>query len=243
MGFNDVVIADVTSAYAVIGIWGPKSREIVQKLTPTDMSNHNFKFMQSKEITLADVPVRATRITYVGELGWEFYVPTEFGTTLWNELMAAGESNGLLPCGYRAIESLRLEKGYRAWGGEINTETNPYEAGLGFAVSLSKPKFIGRDALVTLKDQINRKLVAITFDDIRQVPLGNEPIRIDEKIVGRVKSGGQGYSIGKAIGYAYLPIEFASSGQQVDVEFFGTWCSGTVTNGSLYDPDGLKIKA
>ena len=243
LGFNDVVIADVTSAYAVFGIWGPKSREIVQKLTPTDMSNHNFKFMQSKEITLADVPVRATRITYVGELGWEFYVPTEFGTTLWNELMAAGESNGLLPCGYRAIESLRLEKGYRAWGGEINTETNPYEAGLGFAVSLSKPKFIGRDALVTLKDQINRKLVAITFDDIRQVPLGNEPIRIDEKIVGRVKSGGQGYSIGKAIGYAYLPIEFASSGQQVDVEFFGTWCSGTVTNGSLYDPDGLKIKA
>jgi 4-methylaminobutanoate oxidase (formaldehyde-forming) len=157
--------------------------------------------------------------------------------------MAAGESNGLLPCGYRAIESLRLEKGYRAWGGEINTETNPYEAGLGFAVSLSKPKFIGRDALTTLKDQITRKLVAITFDDIRQVPLGNEPIRIDEKIVGRVKSGGQGYSIGKAIGYAYLPIEFATSGQQVDVEFFGTWCSGTVTNGSLYDPDGLKIKA
>ena len=243
LGFNDVVINDVTSAYAVFGIWGPKSREIVQKLTPTDMSNDTFKFMQSKEITLADIPVRATRITYVGELGWEFYVPTEFGTTLWNELMAAGESNGLLPCGYRAIESLRLEKGYRAWGGEINTETNPYEAGLGFAVSLSKPKFIGRDALTTLKDQITRKLVAITFDDIRQVPLGNEPIRIDEKIVGRVKSGGQGYSIGKAIGYAYLPIEFATSGQQVDVEFFGTWCSGTVTNGSLYDPDGLKIKA
>ena len=243
LGFNDVVINDVTSAYAVFGIWGPKSREIVQKLTPTDMSNDTFKFMQSKEITLADIPVRATRITYVGELGWEFYVPTEFGTTLWNELMAAGESNGLLPCGYRAIESLRLEKGYRAWGGEINTETNPFEAGLGFAVSLSKPKFIGRDALVTLKDQLTRKLVAITFDDIRQVPLGNEPIRIDEKIVGRVKSGGQGYSIGKAIGYAYLPIEFATSGQQVDVEFFGTWCSGTVTNGSLYDPDGLKIKA
>ena len=243
LGFNDVVINDVTSAYAVFGIWGPKSREIVQKLTPTDMSNDTFKFMQSKEITLADIPVRATRITYVGELGWEFYVPTEFGTTLWNELMAAGESNGLLPCGYRAIESLRLEKGYRAWGGEINTETNPYEAGLGFAVSLSKPKFIGRDALTTLKDQITRKLVAITFDDIRQVPLGNEPIRIDEKIVGRVKSGGQGYSIGKAIGYAYLPIEFATSGQQVDVEFFGTWCSGTVINGSLYDPDGLKIKA
>ena len=243
LGFNDVVINDVTSAYAVFGVWGPKSREIVQKLTPTDMSNDTFKFMQSKEITLADIPVRATRITYVGELGWEFYVPTEFGTTLWNELMAAGESNGLLPCGYRAIESLRLEKGYRAWGGEINTETNPYEAGLGFAVSLSKPKFIGRDALTTLKDQITRKLVAITFDDIRQVPLGNEPIRIDEKIVGRVKSGGQGYSIGKAIGYAYLPIEFATSGQQVDVEFFGTWCSGTVINGSLYDPDGLKIKA
>ncbi|MFM8446900.1 MAG: glycine cleavage T C-terminal barrel domain-containing protein, partial [Candidatus Nanopelagicaceae bacterium] len=180
----------------------------------------------------------ATRITYVGELGWELYIPVEMALGIWEKLYQAGA----LPCGYRAIESLRLEKGYLAWGGEINTENNPYEAGLAFAVSKSKSNFYGAASLKNLKDP-KRKLVAITFDDIRQVPIGSEPIRIGNEIIGRIKSGGQGYSIQKAIGYAYIPIGNARSGTQLEVEFFGNWISGTVSTTPLYDPTGLKIKS
>ena len=145
-----------------------------------------------------------------------------------------------MPCCYRAIESLRLEKGYRACAGEINTETTPYEAGLGFAISKKKEKFLGKDALESAKQ--SRKLVAMTFDDIRQVPLGNEPVRINGSVVGRVKSGGQGYTINKAIGYAYLPMEHTTPGTSVDVEFFGTWATGVICAEPLFDPENSKIR-
>ncbi|MHB1130391.1 MAG: glycine cleavage T C-terminal barrel domain-containing protein [Ilumatobacteraceae bacterium] len=147
----------------------------------------------------------------------------------WQVLIDAGAPHQLMACGYKAIDSLRLEKGYRAWGGEINSEANPWEAGLGFAVALGKEKFIGRDALVASQGKETTRLVALHFDDIRRVPLGNEPIRVGDDIVGRVKSGGQGFTIGKAIGYGYLPIQYAQPGTAIDVEFFGEWVSGVVT--------------
>ena len=236
--FEEVEIEDVTETLATFGIWGPKSREILQSLTTADLSNESFPFMHSKEIAIDGVKLRATRITYVGELGWELYIPIESARNIWEKLFEAGA----FPCGYRAIESLRLEKGYLAWAGEINTEYNPYEAGLGFAISKKKSNFYGAKALSALKNP-NRKLVAITFDDIRQVPLGSEPIRSGDKVIGRIKSGGQGYTINKAIGYAYLPIEFTTPGSVVEVEFFGTWRSGTISTTPLYDPTGSKIKA
>ena len=236
--FEEIEIEDVTETLATFGIWGPKSREILQSLTTADLSNESFPFMHSKEIAIDGVKLRATRITYVGELGWELYIPIESARNIWEKLFAAGA----FPCGYRAIESLRLEKGYLAWAGEINTEYNPYEAGLGFAISKKKSNFYGAKALSALKNP-NRKLVAITFDDIRQVPLGSEPIRSGDKVIGRIKSGGQGYTINKAIGYAYLPIEFTTPGSVVEVEFFGTWRSGTISTTPLYDPTGSKIKA
>ena len=242
LGFDDVILEDVTGAFACFGLWGPNAREILEKLTPHDVSNGGFPFMASREITIGDIPVRATRITYVGELGWEFYVSTEFGTTLWKLIFEAGQSLGIMACGYKAIESLRLEKGYRAWGGEINTETNPWEAGLGFAVSKKKDHFLGREALFTDRERQSRKLVALTFDDVRRVPLGNEPIRIDEEIIGRVKSGGQGYTINKGIGYAYLPLEHAQQGVKVDVEFFGEWASAAVSCEILFDAQGERLK-
>lgn len=237
-GFKDVTIDDITDSHAIFGIWGPKSREILQTLTQEDLSNFAFPFMSSKEMELAGVPIRATRITYVGELGWELYIPADKARNLWERLF----ESGAFPCGYRAIESLRLEKGYLAWGGEINTEYNPYEAGLGFAISKRKSNFYGYKALASLKNP-NRKLVAITFDDIRQVPLGSEPIKSGEQIIGRIKSGGQGYSINKAIGYAYLPVEFTTPDTKVEVEFFGKWHQGTISTTPLYDPTGSKIKA
>jgi len=147
----------------------PASRVILQSLTDADLSNDGFAFMNSKEITVAGVALRATRITYVGELGWELYIPRDNALKVWLEIITAGKSHGLRVCGYRAIESLRLEKGYRAWAGEINSETNPYEAGLGFAVSTKKDNFIGKAALDKVKDKLSRKLMAIVFDDIANV--------------------------------------------------------------------------
>jgi 4-methylaminobutanoate oxidase (formaldehyde-forming) len=239
-GFADVAIKVVTEDFACFALMGPKARTILSNVTDYDMSHANFSFMPSREIKIANVKVRATRLTYVGELGWEIYVPVADGKKIWEVLIAEGTEHGLMACGYRAIESLRLEKGYRAWAGEINTETNPYEAGLGFAVSKKKEKFIGKDALASA--QQNRKLVALTFDDIRQVPLGNEPVRINGSVVGRVKSGGQGYTINKAIGYAYLPLEHTTPGTTVDVEFFGTWATGVICEEPLFDPDNSKIR-
>jgi len=243
LGYVEVLLEDVTGAYACFGLWGPKAREILSGITPCDVSGKAFPFMHSREITIGDIPVRATRITYVGELGWEFYVSSEYGAALWQVLLQAGEPYQLMTCGYKAIDSLRLEKGYRAWGGEINSETTPWEAGLGFAVALGKEQFIGRGALADSRGKEEKRLVALLFDDIRRVPLGNEPIRIGGEIVGRVKSGGQGFTIGKAIGYGYLPIQHSEPATAVEVEFFGEWASGVVAQEPLFDPTGSKFRA
>ncbi|CAB5120492.1 MAG: FAD-dependent oxidoreductase [Actinobacteria bacterium] len=239
--YDNVEITNITRELTCFGIMGPNSRAILQSLTTSDLNHSAFPFMSSQEITLAGIKVRATRITYVGELGWEIYAPVADGLNLWKEIINAGSELGLIPCGYRAIESLRLEKGYRAWAGEINTETNPYEAGLGFAVSLKKEKFHGKAAAVAAKENQSRKLVAITFDDMTSVPFGSEPIRINEKIVGRIKSGGQGYTIKKAIAYAYLPIEISQPGTAVDVELFGSWSAGVIAEEPLFDAANSKI--
>jgi sarcosine dehydrogenase len=239
----DVSISDISSSLSCFGIWGPRAREILQAVTSYDLSHANFPFMHSREVVIADSQVRATRITYVGELGWELYVPVASAEAVWRELIVSGEKFGMKVCGYRAIESLRLEKGYRAWGAEISTETNPFEAGLDFAVALKKESFVGKSALLTAKEKLRRKLVPILFDDIRQVPLGNEPIRIGNEIIGRVKSGGQGYTINKAIAYAYVPIEHSGPGTKVDVEFFGDWRSGTVAAEPLFDPTSSRIRS
>jgi len=239
----DVSISDITSSLACFGIWGPRARDILQSVTTYDLTHKNFPFMHSREILIEGIAVRATRITYVGELGWELYVPVLNAEKVWNALVGAGKKYEMKVCGYRAIESLRLEKGYRAWGVEISTETNPWEAGLEFAVSLKKESFIGKDALVNAKPNQHRKLVLILFDDIRQVPLGNEPIRLGNEIIGRVKSGGQGYTINKAIAYAYVPIEHSAPGTEVDVEFFGQWRRGAVAAEPLFDPTGARIRS
>jgi sarcosine dehydrogenase len=241
--FNLVEIEEVTLQLACFGLWGPRSREILQQLTSYDLTNKNFPFMHSRMITLAGVNVRATRITYVGELGWELYLPVDSGLVLWKEIIKIGSEFGLKTCGYRAIESLRLEKGYRAWGTEISTETNPWEAGLGFAVSLEKNSFLGKTSSVVLKENQSRKLVPIIFDDIRQVPLGNEPIRANGEVIGRVKSGGQGYTINRAIGYAYVPMKYSLPGEVVEVEFFGKWERGVVAAEPLFDPTNSRIRA
>jgi 4-methylaminobutanoate oxidase (formaldehyde-forming) len=240
-----VSIEEVGSAYACIGLWGPKARTILQKVTNDDISNAGFPYMTSKRISVGDIPVLASRVTYVGELGWEFYCPMEYGLRLWDTLWEAGKPEGMVAGGYKAIESLRLEKGYRYWSAEISPDYTPYEAGLGFAVKLDKGDFIGKDALLKQKEAgLRRKLCCLTLSDHRVLALGKEPIREEGgRIVGWVSSGGYGYSVGQSIVYAYLPVECAKVGTRLEIEFFGEPVGATVVGSPLWDSKGERIRA
>jgi 4-methylaminobutanoate oxidase (formaldehyde-forming) len=243
---GSVTIEDVGSAYACIGLWGPKARTILEKVTGDDVSNAGFPYMTAKRITVGDVPAMAVRVTYVGELGWEFYCPMEYGTRLWDTLWAAGQPDGLVAAGYKAIDTLRLEKAYRYWSGDISPDYTPYEAGIGFAVKLDKKSdFIGKEALVQQKKEgIKRKLCCMTLADSRTIALGKEPIRTkDGKIIGWVASGGFGYSVGKSMAYAYLPMENSKPGTKLEIEFFGEPMEVEVVQAPLWDPKGERIRA
>ncbi len=237
-----VHVADVTSAYACYGLWGPAARDILQPLTTTDLSNAAFPYMRARELSIGPVPCLALRVTYVGELGWELYCPSEFGLSLWDAVWDSGRTHGLVAGGYKAIDSLRLEKGYRVWGADITPDETPYEAGLGFAVKLDKD-FVGREALVAAGDEPESRLCCLTLADSRAVALGSEPVRVGDALVGRVTSGGYGYTAGKSIAYAYLPSTAAAVGTEVAVEIFGEWVNGEVSAEPLFDPAGERIRA
>jgi glycine cleavage system aminomethyltransferase T/glycine/D-amino acid oxidase-like deaminating enzyme len=238
-----VRIDDVTGLFVTYALWGPRSRDILRSVTGADLGNVAFPFMTAREIAVGDVPVRALRVTFTGELGWELYAPAEYGAGLWSTLWAAGQQHGLVAGGYRAIESLRLEKGYRVWSTDVTPETNPYEAGLGFCVKLDKPGgFEGAEALREAKERgVTRRLRCLTLDDPRAVALGSEPVRVGGEVCGRVTSGGVGYTVGASIGYAYLPVDVASPGTEVEVNVFGDWVPGVVAAGSLYDPKNTRV--
>jgi 4-methylaminobutanoate oxidase (formaldehyde-forming) len=238
---GSVTVDDVTSRFACFGIWGPSAREILQPLTTADLSNEAFPYMRARSLAIGPVPCLALRVTYVGELGWELYCPTEFGLALWDAVWAAGRDHGLLAGGYRAIDSCRLEKGYRVWGADITPEDTPYEAGLGFAVKLDKGDFLGLEALQDAREP-ERKLACLVLDESRAVALGSEPVRVEGELVGRVTSGGYGYTVGRSIAYAYLPAGSASPGTAVQVEIFGAWVSGSVALEPLYDPEGSRLR-
>lgn len=259
---GSVIVNDSTSQYCCIGLWGPRARNVLSRVTRDNVSNNAFPYMTAQRITVGSVPALALRVTYVGEFGWELYAPMEYGLQLWDTLWEAGQPFGLVAGGYRAIESLRLEKGYRYWSADITPEYNPYEAGLGFCVKLNKGNFIGREALLEAKARgLRRKLCALTLtvDGGRQtaeqqppstvnglpsaVAIGGEPILRDGRVIGRVTSGGYGYTIGKAIAYGYLPIEHAAVGTKVCIEIFGEQVEACAEREPLYDPHGDKIKS
>ncbi|MGF1473263.1 MAG: FAD-dependent oxidoreductase [Rubrobacteraceae bacterium] len=241
---GSVEIRDVTSSLACLGIQGPRSRDILSSVCQEDLSNEAFPYMRAREITVGDVPCLALRVTYVGELGWEIYPPTEFGRRLWDVLYEAGRQPGLVPAGYRAIESLRLEGGFLAWGADITPEENPFEAGLGFAVKLDKPvPFIGKEALERVKARgVERKLCCLVLEDFDTVVLGNETVKHDGAVVSRIMSGGQGYSVVKSIAYAYLPVELSEAGTEVSVEVFGREVPAEVVSGAPWDPKHERVK-
>jgi glycine cleavage system T protein len=239
-----VEVRDITATLACLGLWGPRARDILSSVCPDDLSNEAFPYMTAREIAVGDVPCWALRVTYVGELGWELYPTSEFAVRLWDTLLDAGRPHEMAPAGYRAIDSLRLEKGYRAWGTDITPEENPFEAGLSFAVRLDKAvPFTGQQALRRAKERgVERRLRCLTLSDPRAMALGNEPVRSDEEVVSRVTSGGIGYSVAKSIAYAYLPNELAVVGTPLTVEVFGRRVEAEVAAEPLWDPGGERIR-
>jgi len=243
---GSVTIEDVGSSYTCLGLWGPKARKILQKVTSADLSNEAFPYMTARYITVGDVPALALRVTYVGELGWEFYCPMEYGLRLWDTLWEAGDPEGMVAAGYKAIDTLRLEKGYRYWGSEISPDYTPFEAGLSFAVKLDKGEFQGREALLKQKQEgVRRKLCCLTLADNRVIALGKEPVRPAGKtdIISWVASGGFGYSVNESIVFTYLPMEYAKIGTKLEIEFFGETVGAVVKPSPLWDPKGERIRA
>src|SRR3954468_2074573 len=220
-----VRVDDVTAAWSTFALWGPRARDVLAPLTPDDVSAAGFPFMRARELTVGDVPVRAQRVTFVGELGWELSCPAEFGAALWRTLWEGGREHGLVAGGYRAIDTLRREKGYRVWGADIGPDVTPAEAGLGWCVR-DGGGFHGAEAL---RDHAPRtRLRCLVLDDARSVALGNEPVRVDGDVLGRVTSGGYGPTVDRSIAYAHVPPG-VGVGTRVEVDVFGTWVPGTVS--------------
>jgi 4-methylaminobutanoate oxidase (formaldehyde-forming) len=245
----DAKLVDVTSARAVLSLMGPKSREILAKVTDADVSNAAFPFGTVQEITVAGTPVRALRITYVGELGWELHIPTEAAGAVFDRLMEAGRPKGLVNAGYRAIESLRLEKGYRAWGSDIGPDHTPLEAGLGWAVKLKTNRpFLGREALEAQhRAPLKKRLAGFTVENPDTVLLGRETIFRDGKPVGWLTSGGWGYTVGKWIGYGYVrnpdgvSTEYLTSGSY-ELEVAAERVPAKLHLQPLYDPKNERVR-
>jgi len=233
--------SDVTARWACFALWGPRAREILAPLTDDPL---DFPYMSMRELAVGDVPVRALRVTFVGELGWELYCPTEYGAGLWRTLWDAGREHGLVAGGYRAIDSLRLEKGYRVWAADITPDETPFEGGLGFCVR-KDGGFVGAPALGVGSPagpaKPERRLRCLELEDPRSVALGNEPVRLDGEIVGRVTSGGFGYTVERSIAYAYMPTE-VEVGTAVKVDVFGEWIAAVLAREPLFDPNGERIR-
>ena len=246
----DVRLTDVTGAHAVLSLFGPKAREVLQGLTRADLGNAAFAFGAVREIGIAGCPVRALRVTYVGELGWELHVPVDFALTLFEALREAGQPHGLILAGYRAIESLRLEKAYRAWGSDIGPDHTPLMAGLGWAVKLRKEiPFLGREALLAQRQQnLPRLLAGFEVADPAVVLLGRETIYRNGERAGWLSSAGWGYTIEKNLGLGYVRREAGVDRAYVldgtyELEVAGERVSAEVFLDPPYDPTNARVRA
>ena len=244
-----MAVTDVTSSWAVLGVFGPRSREILCPLTDADLGNDAFPFGTLQEIDLGYARVMAIRRTYMGELGWEVYVPTEFAAGVFDALWESGRPEGLVPAGYHAMNSLRMEKAYRHWGDDIADEDTPLEAGLSWGVAWDKPDgFIGREALEAQREAgVTRRLVQFRLDDPSPLLYHDEPILRDGLLVGRITSGMYGHTVGRALGMGYLPCGPDTPRAQVidatfEVEVNGQRIPATASYRPFYDPDNERIR-
>jgi glycine cleavage system aminomethyltransferase T len=217
---DDVTLRDITTDWACLALMGPKSRSILSKVTADSVSNEAFPYLSAKFITINGVKVWAQRVSYVGELGWELYIPNNRASMVWDLLMHAGKGFGMEVGGYKVMDSLRLEKAYRYYTTDLTQLETPFEAGLGFCVNFDKGDFIGKSALIRKETKrFRHKICTLVLDgeDFTQI-YGGEAIYHEGKVLTRVRSGGYGYTVKKNILLAYLPLELAKAGTRVDVE-------------------------
>ncbi len=237
---DSVRLQDISSTHGVINLSGPKARAVLQKVTDDDVSNAGFPFMSSRKIHIGHAQVVAFRVTYIGELGWELYIPIEYVLHVYELLSGAGQEFDITNIGYRAIDSLRLEKRYLGWGTDITPDYNPFEAGLQFCINWNKGDFIGASALDRIKqDGVKRKLICLVLEQPLPV-FGGEAIYADGKVVGQTTSGNFGYTVGASIVIGYVPVEY-TEGFQYEVESFTERSPATLVKGSAYDPKRARI--
>jgi 4-methylaminobutanoate oxidase (formaldehyde-forming) len=245
----DARLEDVTEAFGTLSLMGPRARDVLSAVTDADVSNAAYPFGHVREIRIAGHVVRALRVTYVGELGWELHVPIAATGEVFDALTAAGKAHDIRPVGYRALESLRLEKGYRAWGSDITPNDTPLEAGLGWAVKLRKnTDFVGRKALEKAAGKpLTKRFAGFTVDDPEIVLLGRETILRDGEPVGYLTSGGYGYTLGKNIGYGYVRNAEGASDDFLTSDAYELVVAMQRTPARIhlepmYDPTGAKTK-
>jgi glycine cleavage system aminomethyltransferase T len=236
-----VHIEEITAGTCCVGVWGPRARDLVRSLTP-DVDQ--LRYFQGCRTHIGAAPVTALRLSYVGELGYELYTTADHGLALWDALWAAGQPHDVIAAGRGAFTSLRLEKGYRAYGVDMTDEHDPYEAGLDFAVKLGDGReFLGRDALlVRAAAGPGRRLACLTIDDPVDVVMGKEPVYDGTGCVGYVTSAGYGYTIGKGIAYAWLPAALAVPGREVQIGYFDERIDAVVAQAPLFDPSMTRLR-
>jgi 4-methylaminobutanoate oxidase (formaldehyde-forming) len=234
-----VEIRETTDELSVIGIWGPHARDVLERVTDDDVSESAFPFMHARQIRIGGAAALAQRVTYVGELGWELYLQPGWAVQVWDRLISAGRTFGIRPGGYRALDSLRMEKGYRYYGTDLTLLDNPFEAGLGFCVQLDKGDFNGREALQAARDAgIKRRLRTLAVGADEYLPIyGGEAVHSEGRVVGRVRSAAYGFTARKNLVYSYVPIEL-KPGAGVQVEIFGTLVPASVTTDAMISRQG-----
>ncbi len=238
-----VAVNDLSDSYTALGLWGPNARKVLENATYSDVGDTAFPYFSCQWIDVGYARVLALRLSYAGELGWEFHIPNDAALPMWDTLWHAGQELGLVAAGQGAFDSLRLEKGYRLWGTDIYTEYNPYQAGLSWTVRLKKGDFVGRDACLKLKEKpLKKKLVCLVSDAPDAMAFGYEPIFAKGRCVGHVTSANYGYSIGKFIVYGYLPVECTNVGTALEVEYLGKRWPAIVNEEPLWDSAMQRMK-
>ena len=240
---EDVSIANVTDDYGVLVLSGPRSRDVLSRLTNADLGNEAFPWLRGKEIDVAGVPTRALRISYVGELGWELHHPMAQMEKLYRALMETGGEFGIANFGVYAVNSMRMEKGYKAWGSELTTEITPIEADLERFVRLDKA-FIGAEVVRTRKENgVDLKLVYVTVDTVDADPIGNEPVYDGDRIIGITTSGAYGFTVAKTIAFAYVETGYADPGTEFEIAVLGDRRAARVLTEPVYDPGNERLRS
>ncbi|MBV7337346.1 FAD-dependent oxidoreductase [Chloroflexi bacterium TSY] len=241
---GSVMVTNISNFYAAIGLWGPNARKIMQKVTDDDLSNDGFPYYRAEWIEIGTVRVYALRISYVGELGWELHIPYDQSLQVWDALWEAGREYALIAAGSGCMDTLRVEKGYRLWGGDIYTEYNLYQAGLSWTAKLKKENgFIGRDATLRVKKEgYKKKLCCLTLDNPKATLFGYEPIHSNGTVIGHVTTSNYGYTVGKQLAFGYLPKEYANPGTELEISYFNLRYPATVVAEPILDKEQVRMK-